>query len=190
MDVRSLKGIAVISIEHGEKVGTVDNALFDLDSRRVVAFRIRKSSFPGTARQLISMDDVQNIGPDAVMIQNKDSLRNEKEDREFHNRPDLAAISTLRAVTQDGTYVGNVSTVQFDQKSGNLTAIETTGGGFMDLLRRPKVIGMSEVISIGADVVVVPDQYASGSPRQEQNDTAEADTVYQLPAKSDDTRHQ
>lgn len=200
MDVKSLKGIAVVSIEHGEKVGTVDNMVFDLEARKVLAFKIRKSSMPRSGKMLLSFNDIRSIGPDAVMIENKDCLRNEKKDRDFHNRPDLSALSGLRVVTRDGTFVGNLATVQFDTKTGHLNAIETTGGGFIDILRRNQVIEISEVVSIGTDVVVVPDSYAPEDSREDETDAhdksagesateKESERILQLPASSDDTRH-
>src|SRR5699024_10722813 len=126
------------------------------------------------------------------MIQNKELLRNEKDDREFQNRPDLSGISTLRVVTEDGTYVGNLTTVQIDQQTGKLTAIETSGSGILDLLRRPKEISIAEVISIGTDVVIVPDSYASGEQRQKAKEGEGkdgSDQMFQLPAESDDSSH-
>lgn len=170
MDVKSLKGIAVVSIEQGEKVGMVDNILFDLDNRRVIAFKLIKPGLMRSGGIVLTMTDVENIGKDAVMIQNKERIRELKEERDLQNRPDLGTLSSLRVVTQDGTYVGNVATVQFETRNGVITDLEITGGGLMDRLRRNQSIPAREVISIGADVVVVPDKYAPGGASKDRDD--------------------
>ncbi|MEX2425305.1 MAG: PRC-barrel domain-containing protein [Thermomicrobiaceae bacterium] len=160
MDVKSLKGIAIVSIEQGEKVGTVDNILFNFDDKRVIAFKMIKPGLLRSGGIVLKMEDVESIGRDAVMIRNREKIRELKEERDLQSRPDLSALSALRVVTQDGTYVGNLATAQFEPKTGLLTHLEVTGGGFIDKLRRNKTIAIDEVASIGTDVAVVPNSYA------------------------------
>lgn len=160
MDVKSLKGIAVVSIEQGEKVGTVDNILFDLERRRVVAFKLIKPGLMRSGGIVATIQDIESIGKDAVMIQSKERIRELKNEHDLQGRPDLGSIASLRVVTQDGTYIGNLATMQFDPKNGKITDLEITGSGFMDRLRRNQVVPASEIISLGSDVAVVPDTYA------------------------------
>jgi uncharacterized protein YrrD len=175
MDVKSIKGIAVVSIEQGEKVGTVDDVLFDLDRKRIIAFKLIKPGFLRAGGIALKMEDTQSIGKDAVMIQNRERIRELKDERDLHGRADYDAISSLRVVTQDGTYVGNLATVQFDPHTGAFTHLEVTGPGFMDRLRRNQVVGISEVVSMGTDVVVIPDSYAPAQTDTEQEETRETE---------------
>ncbi len=173
MDVKSLKGIAVVSIEQGEKVGMVDNVLFDLENRRIIAFKLIKPGLMRSGGIVLTMTDVENIGKDAVMIRNKDKIRELKNERDLQNRPDLASLSSLRVVTQDGAYVGKVATVQFEPRNGVITDLEITGTGLIDRLRRNKSIEARELVSIGSDVVVVPDRYApAGATRDDDEPVA------------------
>jgi uncharacterized protein YrrD len=160
MDVKSLKGIAVVSIEQGEKVGTVDNVVFDLDSRRVIAFKLVKPGFLRSGGIVIKMTDIESIGKDAIMIRNKEKIREFKSERDLQGRPDLGQLSSLRVVTEDGTFVGTLATVQFEPRNGVITEFEVTGAGFMDRLRRNQSISTREVVSIGSDLMVIPDKYA------------------------------
>jgi uncharacterized protein YrrD len=173
MDVKSLKGIAVVSIKQGEKVGTVDDVLFDMENRRVIAFKLIKPGFLRSGGIAITMEDVESIGKDAVMIQHRDRIRDLKNERDLQARPGYSDLSALRVVTQDGTYVGNLSTVQVDPQTGKLTQIEITGGGLIDRLRRNQVVEMDEVVSLGTDVVVIPDKYAPATEADEPADTEE-----------------
>jgi uncharacterized protein YrrD len=179
MDVKSLKGIAVVSIAQGEKVGTVDNILFDLENRRVIAFKLTKPGLLRSGGIVLRMTDVENIGKDAVMIKNKEAIRELKAERDLQSRPDLGTLSALRVVSEDGTFVGNVATVQFEPRNGVITDVEITGTGFMDRLRRNQTVPAHQVLSFGSDVVVVPDKYA---PTRAANN--ESDEPVALPDKS------
>jgi uncharacterized protein YrrD len=174
VDAKSLKGIAVVCIEEGEKVGTVDNILFDLEGRRVIAFKLVKPNLLRSGGIVIKMSDIESIGKDAIMIKNNDRVREFKGERDLQGRPDLHSFSSLRVVSEDGTYVGNMATVQFDKATGDITDIEITGGGFMGRLRRNIVVPSAEIVSIGSDVVVVPDAYA---PESNEPETAEKESA-------------
>jgi uncharacterized protein YrrD len=170
MDVKSLKGIAVVSIEEGEKVGTVDDVLFDMEQRRIIGFKLNKPGFLRSGGIAVMMGDVRSIGKDAVMIPDRERIRELKQERDLQSRPGYSAMSTLRVVTQDGTYVGNLSTLQVEPATGKLTQIEITGGSLMDRLRRNQVVDIDEVVSLGTDVVVIPDKYA---PLMDESETTE-----------------
>jgi uncharacterized protein YrrD len=159
MDVKTLIGIAVVSIEDGEKVSTVDDVIFDLERKRVIAFRLSRSGLFGGGGNVVAMSDVESIGKDAVMIRNRSRVREEKDERELAGRPDLGKLTSLRVVTQDGAYVGNLATVQIDTKTGSITNLEISGGTLMSVLRRNREVPAAEVVSIGSDVAVIPNRY-------------------------------
>lgn len=159
MDVKSLSGIAVVSIEDGEKVGTVNDVIFNLEALQVVGFRLSRTRLIRRGRNVVTMSDVESIGSDAVMVRNREKVRDEQHEREFADRPDLRALTSLRVVTQEGAYVGNLSTVHFDPASGSITQLEVSGSSLMSMLRRNREIPADEVVSMGTDVVVVPDRY-------------------------------
>lgn len=181
MDVKSLKGIAIVSIEQGEKVGTVDNVLFNLEGKRVVAFKMIKPGLLRSGGIVLLMEDVESIGPDAVMIRNREKIRELKDERDLQSRPDLSALSALRVVSQDGTYVGNLATAQFEPKTGLLTQLEVSGGGFVDKLRRNKIIEIDDVVSMGTDVAVVPNSYASNAAGSDDESSADESESEQVP---------
>lgn len=193
MDAKSLKGIAVVCIEEGEKVGTVDNILFDLEGRRVIAFKLVKPNLLRSGGIVARMDDIESIGKDAIMIKNKARVREFKTEGDLQSLPDLHSLSSLRVVSEDGTYIGNVATIQFDKENGVITDIEVTGSRMMDRLRRNLVVPSSEVVSIGSDVVVVLDKHAPITDDDEADESDEPDKTEnekpaQLEAKTPSTR--
>ena len=175
MDAKSLKGIAVVSIDEGEKVGTVDDTIFDLEKKKVTAFRLARSGVFRSERNFITMDDVYSIGPDAVMIQNREKLHRTKSKYDYSGNPGLSQLTSLRVVTEDGAYVGNLATIHFDRKSGIITEFDVSGESIFSVLRRNKEIPANHIVSIGNDVLVVPNSYA---------DTDDHDTI-KIPERVD-----
>jgi uncharacterized protein YrrD len=159
MDARSLKGIAVVSIDEGEKVGTIDDTIFNLEKKQVIAFRLAKTGLFRGDRNFVTFEDIHSIGPDAVMIQNRSRLHTAKSKYDYSASPGIAKLTSLRVVTEDGAYVGNVANVHFDRRIGVFTEIEVTGESILAVLRRNKVIPANEIVSVGNDVVVVPNSY-------------------------------
>lgn len=159
MDVKSLKGIAVVSIEDGEKLGTVDDMLFNLEARRLIGFRMARTGFLRGDRGLVAMDDVESVGTDAIMVRNRSQLRDEQHERDFADRPGLDKLTSLRVVTEHGGYIGGLATVEFDPQSGALTELGVSAGGLRSVLGGTNRIPASDIVSIGTDVVVVPNKY-------------------------------
>lgn len=175
MDGKSLKGIAVVSVKDGEKVGAVDELIFNPENRTLMAFRMSRSGFFSSSREVILMSDVDNIGQDAVMIPSRDAVRAETDERDLHGRPELKQLLNLRVVTQDGTYVGNLSTVHFDPNTGDLTQIDVGGGDLMQMFRKSIEIPVSEVVSMGGDVMVVSNHYATSQEGEAAEQPQESD---------------
>lgn len=175
MDAKTLKGIAVVSVKDGEKVGTVQELVFNPETRRIMALRLGRTGLFGSSRDIILMDDVETIGRDAVMIPNRDAVRQESDERDLQGRPGLKQLGDLRVVTQDGTYVGNLATVHIDHKSGAISQVDVGSGDLMHMFRKNLEVPASEVISMGGDVVIIPNSYAPGQPDEEPDQPAESD---------------
>lgn len=167
MDAKTLKGIAVVAVKDGEKVGSVDELIFNQETRKLLAFRLSRSGFFSSTRQIILMSDVDNIGQDAVMIPNRDVVREESDERDLHGRPELKQLINLRVVTQDGTYVGTLSAIHFDPKTGDMTQLDVGGGDLMHMFRKGVEVPATEVISMGGDVLVIPNRFAPGQAEEE-----------------------
>ena len=161
----SLDGIAVVTIDSGEKVGAVDDMIFNLSERRLIAFRLGRSGLFGGERHFIDMSDVESIGSDAIMIRDRERVRDVRDNRDYSEMPTLGALTSLRVVTQAGSYVGNVSTVQIDPESGRLSQIDISSGGLMSMFRHALEVPAMEIVSMGTDVVVIPDRFG---PRDEE----------------------
>lgn len=169
MDVKKLKGIAVVAIESGEKVGAVDDVLFNLEDRSVQALAVKSGGLLSSSSSVVEMADVKSIGSDAVMIADRGALQGDQNEHRFRQFPDLGDVTSLRVVTEGGSFVGTISTVRFDEQTGQITDVEISKSGLGSIFGRHLVVPISAVVSIGRDVVVIPDSWAEQEPGPTQD---------------------
>jgi uncharacterized protein YrrD len=155
MDIKSLKDTAVVSINKGEKVGAVEDVLIDSANRRVAALKVQSGGFLRRSQNYLPYDAIQSIGKDAIMIQDPDVLKDKYEGTppELHN---LGNVTSVRVVTDTGTYIGNVSSVHFEPEDGHITEYEVNPGGISGAFGSTKVIDSASITSIGEDIMIVP----------------------------------
>ena len=160
MDIRALRNIAVVSISNGEKVGVVDDILLDTNQRRIQSFVIGSGGLFGGKTGIVDMADVRSIGTDAIMIEDRSVIHGSRDEDRYRAFPDVRAVTSLRVVTASGEFVGNLDTLQVEPASGAIAALEVAKGGLLGAFRSNNIIPVEQVISIGRDVAVVPDQYS------------------------------
>ena len=172
MNSKQLKGLTVVSIADGEKLGAIDQVYVDPANKQVVGFALRHGggllSPDAGAPDLIDVDDVHALGPDAVTLSGKQAIRGDQTRARLDQLMEVDDLTRLKAVTEGGTAVGGVASVEIDDRSFRLQQIEVSPGFF----RSNKHVPIEQVISIGHDLVVVHDAVCA----EESGSTAEADT--------------
>lgn len=168
MDVKKLRGMAVVSIRDGEQVGTIDDVLVDLDARAIAAMVVRAAGSAGGGIGVVDMGAVRAIGHDAVMIADRSAVTADRADQRRATFPNLGQITSLRVVTDRGTVAGGVATVHVDDRTGQLSDVEVVPSGFLGPWRHHRVVPIAQVTSIGRDVVVIPDALLRASETQDQ----------------------
>ncbi len=161
MNSKQIKGIAVVSIADGTKLGTVDQVYVDPADRRVVGFTLHsgggllsRHSHDG----LIDVADIHALGSDALTL---DDASKVQEDAPQLRDAGLITIDDLvkrKVVTENGTFVGQIAAVEFDETAFRLAEIEVSPGFF----KSNKHVAADHVISLGGDVVIVADAVVSG----------------------------
>lgn len=151
MDLKQLKGIAIVSVAAGEKLGVVDDVILDTQELRLAALRLTSGGLLHKEHQYVPISAIRSIGTDAVMVGEATAIQATPGERAsgYHS---LDEIGKLKVVTADGTYLGTLATVHLDPSSRQLTEFEINTG----LLHTNKRIPAESVTSIGADVMVVP----------------------------------
>ena len=153
---KHVKGLAVVSIADGSKIGSVDRGFVDPATKQVVGFSLGGGGGllgGGEPAMTIDVDEIHSLGPDAMTVDSATAARGAQTSAAAGALVDLEDLSKHKVLTEGGTLVGQLVSVDFDEKSFRLTQIEASPGFF----KSNKHIPLDQVTSIGGDVIVVAD---------------------------------
>jgi sporulation protein YlmC with PRC-barrel domain len=140
MDAHTLKGMAIVSLAEGTKLGYVEQPLLDLTARKVVALQVKGES--GTF--IVRFDEVASVGADAITVASMaDEMR------------DLDEIEKLKVVDHAGTFLGTLSHVEIDPASGQITQLTAHEGGILGMGGTTTPIDARAIVSVGPELVTV-----------------------------------
>lgn len=163
MNSKQLKGLAVISIKDGEKLGTIEQVYLDPGAKKIVGFAVRHggggllTSAEAAPPDLIDVDDVHAVGQDAVTLADKGAVRGDQTRARLDQLMELDELTKLKTVTEGGTGLGSVAGAEIDDRSFALRELEVSAGFFSSNRHVP----IGQVVSIGHDLVVVSDAVAA-----------------------------
>lgn len=150
MDANTLKGMAIVSLQEGTKLGRVEQPLLDLTARRVAALRVKGDD--GTF--IVRFDAVQSVGADAITIASSAATQTPSGGAADELR-DLDALGKLKVVDDAGTFLGTVSHVEIDPVSGEITRLEAHKGGMLGIGGATTPIDARAIVSVGSELLTV-----------------------------------
>jgi sporulation protein YlmC with PRC-barrel domain len=167
-----LKGLSVISIAEGKKLGTIARVFFDPATQQVVAFEVHQGGGllgpePDRSR-MIDVEEVQALGPDALMIADESALRSQETAGPSADLVELDALTSRKVVAEGGTQVGAVASTDVDERTFHLRSVEVSPGFF----QTNREIPADQVVSIGIDVLVVTDAVCAPEPASDAGSPA------------------
>lgn len=132
----------VVSTATATRLARVDGFVVAAGPPRVALLRLAKVSGDGS---LLSWDDVQGFGPDAVTVADESAIRPPGDD--FEQRADSKDLDVLgkRLLTERGDELGQVSDVDFDPETGEVTALLVEG----------ETVAGHRLVGVGAYAAVV-----------------------------------
>lgn len=151
MDADKLKGMAVISIAEGTRLGRVDDVLFDTQALRVAA--IQASGDRQTF--VVPFAGLKNIGADAVTVENSGVTQAASKGGAFASFTGLGKLKGLKVVDSTGTFLGTISAVDLDEVGGRLLGINVHKGGVLGLGGTTTTIAAEAIRSVGPEIVTV-----------------------------------
>lgn len=165
--ISSVIGKSFLSQETGEKLGKVQDALVNVDERRVLGFIVKEGGIFSSGR-IVHMQDVRAIGPDAIMVDSSDVVDGLTEERELARAASASEhIKGVRLVTEDGRDLGTIADLEFEPVTGHVTGYVVTGGAISDMYSGASVLPVEHVLSIGKSVAIVSPEAVELLERQE-----------------------
>lgn len=153
MELRGLRGMPVLTVDTGERLGEVADVLLDPQERQVKVMRVRRGGMWRGDMGEVSYNAVQSIGRDALMLPSRVVLRPAEGDH--GNLFQIDQLIGLRVVSEYGEALGTVEDAELDPTTGRLTALVMVPSGLGGLLGKRRTIAIEQVRTIGRDVVVL-----------------------------------
>jgi uncharacterized protein YrrD len=158
-NVSELIGKPVISVETGDKLGTVADALLADGDVRLVALVIG-GGLLGT-EHVLPFRDVQTLGGDTILARSQAGVVGAREWHEGGVRTTRSsALKGRPVVTAAGHRLGEVSDFVVDDQTGAFDALEVATSDFGGLRTKRSLVRAGAEIRIGPDAVVVPESAA------------------------------
>jgi uncharacterized protein YrrD len=151
-----IKGLAVVSIADGERIGTIDRVYVDPHNLSIAGFDVTEQGgflSPGRTTY-IRTDEVHALGPDALTINHGGIFQ---EPGRTVDRDELFEIDHLRqdeVATEGGEHIGSVADFDFDPQTFAIAEVEINRG----LLKSNLIVPATLIMSMGKDLVIVKNQ--------------------------------
>ena len=155
-----LKGTALVTLDDGKKVGTLDDFYFDPQTNTAPGFLVKTGLF---GHKALKTNTIHAFGQDAVTTANEDALIAEKEDAQLTALPHGSDLLSYKVMSQSGTVIGTINNLLLDLNTPatvSVGAFEMKGDLLERISHRQPTFEASKVTRYGEDVVVVPDALA------------------------------
>lgn len=151
MDADKLKGMAIISVAEGARLGRVDEVLFDTAGLRAGGLH---ASGEGQ-NFVVPFEQVKNIGADAVTVESSQVTQAASKGATFDALTSLSALKKRKVVDETGALIGTVASLDIDPASGKITSITAHKGGVLGLGGASTVIDASSVHGVGPELLTI-----------------------------------
>jgi uncharacterized protein YrrD len=156
----ALRGMAVVTVSEGKKIGTCDDLYFEPKSGSVYALRVKTGLLSHT---LVLVTSINGIGQDAITIPDQGVLREQSDAGDMATLLSAEDLKKYKVMSEGGTLIGTIGTALLDISTANdlhVVAFELSGGIREKLSGKYPTFTASQVTSYGQDVLVIPDDAA------------------------------
>lgn len=149
-------GLKILTLQDGKLLDRINDIIYDPHDNAIKAFVVDKGGLFSQPKVVLTKD-ISSIGKNAVMVKDESVLKNASDAGQ--NIADIAKEDTYltksKIVTEDGTTLGSVSDIYFDDKTGHVEELEVSQGGLQNFQSGKKHIKIADVMTIGKDATIV-----------------------------------
>ncbi|MFZ1250530.1 MAG: PRC-barrel domain-containing protein [Candidatus Microsaccharimonas sp.] len=149
---KNVIGLKIVTIVDGTVIQTVDDVAYNPTTQRVEALLVDSGGLFSSAKA-IDMDDVHNIGQDAVIVHDAGVIKPVGQLADsIHSISDANKyLVRTKVLTIEGLDLGTVNDLQFDSKTGEVDSIEVSQGAF----KSKKFVKPGDIVTVGKDATIV-----------------------------------
>jgi uncharacterized protein YrrD len=152
---QGIKGRAVVSIQNGQKIGSVSDIIVDADKLQVAALVLSKGTLFDRETSIIPAEEVQVWGQDVILVRQHDVIDDTGKIPE--GKRWLYADENLRGryiVSVDGKRIGQIEDISIST-AGKLLGYQLSQVFIEGPLAESKRIDVGSTHSLGEDVLIV-----------------------------------
>lgn len=151
----SVLGKPVLSRADGEKLNTVKDVIVGKDRTHVVALLLSEGGL-FSKPTVVPLESVVNFGKDAIVITDSQAVVKADHVPAVAQALDINQNFTGRKVfSEDGDHFGKLADIYFDDKTGEIVGVDVTGVGEGNAAKRSNYVEKENIVSIGADALVI-----------------------------------
>ena len=158
MNANALKGMAIVSLQEGTKLGAIDQPLFDLTTRQLGALAVAGPD----GHFVVPFPQIQQIGSDAVTVTSSQVTQTPSSGSALGALLSLHDLGKLKVVDEDGTFLGTIHDVDVDQVSGQITQLTAHKGGLLGVGGTSTPIDAAAILTVGPELLTVTTTTTSG----------------------------
>jgi sporulation protein YlmC with PRC-barrel domain len=151
MNADNLKGMTIVSLGEGAKLGSISEVLFATHPLRAAAL-----SATGNGQDfIIPFEQIKNIGTDAVTVESGQVTQTASKEGAYSGLATLGALTRRKVVDEAGTLIGTIRDLDFDTTTGQVTGLTVHKGGMLGLGGTATTLDAATIRSVGNDMLTV-----------------------------------
>lgn len=147
-------GLPVICANDGNKLGVIKDVVFCPKEKKVIAFLVERKGYD-IAKKVVFMKDVLSLGKDALVINDRNAIKDLRKVQDSPEFKEKGEILGLRIYTRSGKDIGVVKDVLFDFTHGKIDGIEVSDGLIQDLLEGRNILPLIGKVEFGKENILV-----------------------------------
>ena len=160
MNIDKLKGMAIVSVAEGSRLGRVSDILIDTAALQIGAIKIAHEgqSF------VIPFNLLKSIGADAITVENSNVTQ--ADGGSFGAMVSVGDFKKLKVVDETGTLYGVISSIEIDEATGKLSEFTAHKGGMLGLGGTTTTVNAGQVRGVGPEVMTVSAAEMAEAPQE------------------------
>jgi uncharacterized protein YrrD len=150
MKSQDLKGMPILTLQEGERLGQVRSLIVDPSTIQIVALVLGKRT-PGGEVQVVATANIHTVGQTAITVESRSSMVPLSRIPRFQELSEAKThVRNKMVVTESGTELGRVSEMIVNPETFQIEAIL-----LKKLLGEGQRIGAEQIRTIGPDAIMV-----------------------------------
>lgn len=152
-----IAGLAVVTIDTGSKVGTLEDFHFDMQTNEIRAIIIKTGLM---SHRLLLTQHINGFGTDAITFANEQFLGKPEEHADIVALPRGKDVLSYRVLSEGGTVIGTIGNILLDTtvpSALRVASYQLSAGLRARISGHFPTFAATDVVRYGSDVIVVPD---------------------------------